>query len=164
MCIWFGFESSHSDAHWHRCAFQFTSVKPPRDVALMRIRLADPALRVIMWQLSHDCKMQIMAACKAIIVFFHRVSSQSPAIPSPVIPSILKAQLSAVKQQNEDRTASHSISVWFYSNPSCTIIITHRPRLSKGSVNVIKHIWCAMDSISPDAHSEAHYSVNTQTC
>ena len=62
---------------------------------------------------------------------FQRVSSQSPAIPSPVIPLILKAQLSAVKQQNEDRTASHSISVWFYSNPSCAIIITHRPRLSK---------------------------------
>ena len=149
---------------------------------LMRIRLADPALRVHVFKAMFapievrtdqiknkvnwmDCMIVLPAImCKAIIVFFHCFSSQSSAIPSPVIPSILKVQLSAAKQQNEDRTASHSISIRFYSNPSCAIIITHRLRLSKGSLNVIKHIWCALDLISPDAHSEAQYSVNTQTC
>ena len=66
-------------------------------------------------------------ACKAIIVFFHRVSSQSSAIPSSVIPSILKTQLSAVEQQNKDRTAHHSVSVRHYSNSRCTIIVTYFP-------------------------------------
>ena len=46
MRIQSGFERSHSDAHWRRCAFQFASVKPPEEVVSMRIRLADPVLRV----------------------------------------------------------------------------------------------------------------------
>ena len=37
------FKRSHSYAHWRWCAFQFTSVKPTREVVSMRIRLADPA-------------------------------------------------------------------------------------------------------------------------
>ena len=50
-------------------------------------------------------------ACKAIIVFFRRLSSQSPAIPLPVVPSIFKAQLSTAEQQNKDITAHHSVSI-----------------------------------------------------
>ena len=46
MRIQSGFERSHSDAHWRRCAFQCASVKPPEEVVSMRIRLADPVLRV----------------------------------------------------------------------------------------------------------------------
>ena len=33
------FEHSHSDVHWHRCAFQFASGKPPREMVSMRIQL-----------------------------------------------------------------------------------------------------------------------------
>ena len=50
---------------------------------------------------------------------------------SPVIPSIIKAQLSTVEQQNKDRTAHHSASVRLYSNPSCAIIVTYLPIASE---------------------------------
>ena len=48
------FKHSHSDAHWRRCTFQCTSVKPHEEVVSMRIRLADPVLRVAhVIELSH---------------------------------------------------------------------------------------------------------------
>ena len=63
------------------------------------------------------CKAITFAAC----LLNHLLSS------SPVIPSILKAQLSTVEQQNKDRTAHHSVSERLYSNPSCAIIVTYLP-------------------------------------
>ena len=99
-------------------------------------------------------------AFKTIIVFFHHVSSQSSAIPSPVILRYLRCSWS---QLNNKIRTEHSFRIRLYSNPSCAIIFTHRPRISKRSVNVMKHIRCAVDSILPDAHSDAYISVNTET-
>ena len=82
----------------------------------------------------------------------------------PLIPSILKTQLSRVEQQNKDRTAHHGASVQLYSNPSCAIIVTHLP-IAREFQKVVwtrsMRIRCALNSIPPDVHSDAHYSVNT---
>ena len=93
-------------------------------MVLMRIRLADPALRVHVFKAMFapieartdqiknkvnwtDCIIVLpVTMCKAIIVFFHRISSQSSAIPSSVIPSILKAQLNNKMRTEQQATAS----------------------------------------------------------
>ena len=95
---------------------------------------------------------------------FCRLSSQSSAIPSPAIPSILEVQLNTVEQQNKDRTARHSVSIRLYSNPSCAIIVTYLPiKFQKVVWTRSSHIRCALNSFPPDVWTCLNTSNNQVT-